>query len=252
MAVRLNGNAANYLTRSSSVINPNNNYSYCFWGYLISDQNNYSVFVSLGESGGNNHDGIATDADGTTLRMFVNTIGGNGVNGSALTVGVWYHIGVVRSSATSCVVYLNGVLDITHTNDVTSRSWTALVNRVGVQSNDTFPLNGRVAALKMWDTNLTEAEIQQEMRQFLPFRTNNLHTWTPFTDTSTGTDFLDYSGNARNWTEAGSVTSEDGPPIPWRQGRKKYFIPLDGAAVPSIDLVFTEDSNKRSVLTRGW
>jgi hypothetical protein len=114
-------------------------------------------------------------------------------------------------------------------------------------------LNGTVCTPRVWDAVLTEEELWQERMSILPVRTANLHLWAPTTDTVLANAQKDYSGNGRDLT-AGGTLAVDGfsPPIPWRQGRKKYFIPLDGAAVPSIDLVFTQDANKRSVLTRGW
>lgn len=94
--------------------------------------------------------------------------------------------------------------------------------------------NGRHSNFKAWSTNLSQAEVQQEMRSYTPVRTANLYSWTPFVDASTGSDFLDYSGNGRNWTETGTVTFEDNPPISWRQGKnKRIYIP--SVAGPAYD-----------------
>jgi hypothetical protein len=71
-------------------------------------------------------------------------------------------------------------------------------------------LNGRLAAVKIWDAVLTASEIEQERYSYIPKRTSNLNLFSPLID-----NVKDYSGNGRDWTETGTVLWEDGPPIPW-------------------------------------
>lgn len=233
MSVRFNATDSNWLSRTTDVLDCNSAYTVMGWVRLASDQNDYGNFFFLGanNTGAQDIDELlGIGSTGTTLIIWVGIGGGVGteVSGSTLTVGTWYHVALVRTSATNINAYLNGSSDITNTRDITGR---AAAGRMGIGANNysdsAFPneVDGNVAAVKMWSTNLSEAEIQKEMWQFMPNRTLNLYSWTPFVDASTGTDFLDYSGNARPWTEVGSVTFEDNPPIQWRRGRSRIFIP---------------------------
>ncbi len=78
-------------------------------------------------------------------------------------------------------------------------------------ANERF--GGRIAAVKVWDAVLTSAELQNERHTYTPKRHTNLHLWSPLIPKGGGTSFLDYSPNSRHWTQGGTVTDVDGPPI---------------------------------------
>lgn len=103
-------------------------------------------------------------------------------------------------------------------------SFTQNVIMLGCSYDATVYFNGFIAAVKIWNAALTQAEIEQERWQYLPNRLANLHLFSPLINTG-GTSFLDISGAGRNWTEAGTVTDGDGPPIPWKMGRHRILIP---------------------------
>lgn len=79
-------------------------------------------------------------------------------------------------------------------------------------SND--PFSGRIHAIKIWNTALTEAEIAQEVYTVAPRKLDSLWGWNP-TRPGSGERAKDYSGNGRNWTEGGTLTDDDPPPISW-------------------------------------
>ena len=89
--------------------------------------------------------------------------------------------------------------------------------------------NFRAAALKVWDVALTATELEQERWYYAPARLANLNLWTPLL---LHTDVNDRSGNARNWTTTGTLSTEDGPPIGWAPRSRRYFIP--GAAAATV------------------
>ena len=70
------------------------------------------------------------------------------------------------------------------------------------------------AYTKVWDANLSAAELAQEIWSAKPVRTADLHIWSPHFPGS-GERNLDYSGNGRDWTEAGSPADGDQPPVSW-------------------------------------
>lgn len=116
---------------------------------------------------------------------------------------------MVVSSGGQATIYLNGVLDITGNGTNTN----AITNiQLGDAGSELF--NGRLAAVKFWTVALTAAELLNEMRCIRPVKFASVDSWYPFFDSTTD-GIRDYSGNAKTWTVVGSLTSEDGPPIPW-------------------------------------
>ena len=80
--------------------------------------------------------------------------------------------------------------------------------------------NGLLAHIRIWTVALSQAELEFEMCRGRPTRTTNLHLWSPFFS-----DTKDYSGNGRNWTEGGTLTYEDGPPVGWGAAPYVYASP---------------------------
>lgn len=145
--------------------------------------------------------------DGTTLRIVTD----NGEStGSELTIGTYAHLGFVHDG-TTLTLYLNGNSDIVRSPDAI----TLTPGAIALASNTvTNYISGRLAYWKCWEAALTQSEIQQEMRTIRPHRTADLYSWTPmFPGAAERT--LDYSGNGRDWTEAGTVEDEDPPPVSW-------------------------------------
>jgi len=130
---------------------------------------------------------------------------------------------MVRESTTSLKLYVNGSLILTNTNNVGSRgSATRLELGNATTANDT-PLNGRVAYLKAWTAALSEAEILAEVNAIRPVRALNLYGFWPAFPGS-GERIADYSGNGRSWTEGGTLTDEDPPPVSWGAGPLIFLI----------------------------
>jgi hypothetical protein len=204
-----------------------NTYTVMGWFKISVDTNDYSCFLSVeADNGLDGHWYVGTNGTGTTLISY--NPSADGPNGSSLTVGTWYHVALVRqgTGASDLIVYLNGVQDTTHGGG--SNDATAGVG-IGCRVTDAFDsLNGCAAAVKEYNAVLTAAEIVQEMRQYLPKRLANLNAWYPLL--STADDEVDYSGQGRTLTVAGTWATEDGPPIPWSMGGRRIYIPAAGGA----------------------
>jgi hypothetical protein len=185
-------------------------WSATFWVQLVADTNTYTPFLYRTANPSAPYVFFGCGADGTTLFLEMNTNG----SGSALTVGTWYHVALTMSGSAGAAVpiaYLNGVSNIT----LGSQGWTVSNDEITIgltDSTDNLPSNTRIAHLKIWDgVTLTAAQIVQEMATTRPQTAlSSLHIWSPLTK-----DSKDYSGNARNWTEGGTLTWEDGPPRGW-------------------------------------
>lgn len=233
MATRFDA-ATDRLARTTGILNFNAAYTWMGWVYISTDQNAYTHIWSINTNNqfSQNADYIGMTSDGTTLISYVDN-GGAGTEqpGTNLTAATWYHIAVVRASTTSLLIYLNGVQDSNNTRSVATRGAASRMEIGALSTSNADPFNGRVQHVKIWDTNLSVAEIQQEMVTARPQRTANLWLWTPLHSSG---DILDYSGNARDWTAGGALTTEDGPPVGY--GAPILYAPYVAAAGGTIEL----------------
>jgi len=123
----------------------------------------------------------------------------------------------LRADGTDLAGYFAKVGDATLNKKTTAyRTFTPGLLRVG---NDILSdyANMTIGPVKIWDAALTDAEIAQERWGIRPRRTTNIHIWSPLQVNS-----IDYSGQGRNWTESGTPTYEDGPPVGW--GAPPQFV----------------------------
>lgn len=200
-------------------------FTVCFWIYFVADRAAASIFFLDSNIAGTDGVALSSPISGAALRLEITTFVG-GVptenTGSLLSTATWYHMALTRNG-NSFKAYLNGNLDVSVT---TSLSFTCEVIQWSTSTSG-FWYNGRIQAAKFWTAELSQSDIRQEMWSQTPQRTNNLWGWWPMLSV---TDLVDYSANGRDLTAGNSPTSESGPPVAWRQGRKKvarsvYFRP---------------------------
>ena len=233
MAVRFDA-ATDRLLRTTDLPNYNGLYTLMAWIRTpASVTSSWEVFAVLN----NNGSGLDWIGHGNNGRLDL-YVGGDGY-GSTLSVNTWYHVTMMRESTTSLRAYLNGVLDITDTTDVGARSANTRMELGAMGTGNGDPFTGRAYAVKVWTTNLTAAEILQEMRTITPQRLANLHLWTPLL-AGASERLIDYSGFGRNWTEGGTLTDEDPPPVEWGAPDPKWFegtvVAGGGPALPVSSL----------------
>lgn len=220
MGTRYDGNSANNLQKAITFGTDIG--AVCFWGKISTDRNTWSSFCQVGSGS----DGIILlGADGTTLGIWHT---GNGhITGTNLTVGTWYHLALV-TNGTSHILYLNGVQDVSVTFN--AGNWTQVW-----LGTDGFgePLNGVIAAVKAWNTNLTQAQVQTEMRQYAPM---NFASLVGFWPSLPGGRTVDYSTAGNTFTQNGTLADEEGPPIPWKIARTRYFLPTAAAAPGGLSI----------------
>jgi hypothetical protein len=210
VAVRINGNTSNYLSRALAT-DFNGVGSLSLWGKISVDRDDWSTFVGVASA-----KALETNSTGTTLTFY-----DGAQNGSyALTVGTWYHLAIVQVTATGFTWYVNGVSQ--GTNASGWNQWTTL--QLGRNENYGEPLNGCIAHVKIWNQALGAAEIAQEMYTARPQQITGLWAWWPL---FAHTDLVDYSGNGRALTGNGTLTTEDGPPVSW--GAPVWVVPFVAA-----------------------
>lgn len=230
MAVRFNASADN-LDRGT-VLNYNSAYTAMMWTYLVSGAGGtWCVPLFFSDGGWANNDGFGVDDNSpyefvpfVTVSDVFSADGSGAVSPSN---GTWYHTALVRESTTSLKMYVDGALQGTVTANVSGRASAANM-RLGNSALSDSPMDGRVCATKIWTRALTLAEVNAEMRTIRPLDTTSLWGWYPNFPGS-GERARDYSGNGRNWTEGGTLTDEDPPPVSY--GGQSIFFPLVTAAV---------------------
>lgn len=156
---------------------------------------------------------ILISREGTAIWMEI-----AGQAGSSLITGanngVWFFWAMTNASGTNNFKGYAALASADGLSTVSRNGATFTPQQMLLSINDAaYYFNGVHAALKVWDAVLTQAELEAERWSYAPVRRANLHLWTPLVDTDNST--RDYSGNGRNWTAGGTLTSEDGPPILW-------------------------------------
>lgn len=170
------------------------------WFYIAVDRNNYSAFIAI-----NDNNIVATASDGVTLLHWDGT---NEETGSTLSVGAWFHLAITMpntTNGTTTQIYLNGALDF---SPVLSSAASGSTLYIGNDANSEW-LNGRAAFIKIWNRQLSAAEVAAEMWSEEPQSLNSLWLYARLLD---ATDYNDLSGAGRNFTAGGALTREDGPP----------------------------------------
>ncbi len=143
---------------------------------------------------------------------------------ATLSTTTWYHVVMVRESATVIKLYVNGALD--HTGGTNSIAFSNGQLNVGCWDSTTDNADIRICGIKIWNSSLTLAQVQAEYNILRPAETANLAIWSPVFPGS-GERARDYSGNGRHFTENGTLTDEDPAPVSW--GALPWTIPSSGA-----------------------
>lgn len=219
------------------------------WGRLAVDLNVPTMLWSFDAIFSSGWHALETDSSGTSLRFYdtgvtIATIG-------SLTVGQWYFIVVRKSAAGSIKTYLGdeafGALS-TATGTVTNMTYAG-DGYVGGSAYGDY-LDGRLWGMRVWDAELSDAEIDAEFAASdgSAVRTSNLRAqWKLDSDTSPGTDS---SGNARHLTNAGgSWTLEAGPTFPAGGGTMSPAIFGALTGVSTVSLATTISIGTAGVLT---
>jgi hypothetical protein len=212
VAVRFSS-SSQQIDRGSNPLDEQN-FSVCFWYYCLGQGGSSSTFnpiFTLSNSVGSSYRMLHFSATGSDVHH------GWSYGSSEILVSTstnnWYFLGLTSSGTATGDqdAYGAGVSDSisTESNDGAADSFTEDTFAFS-GADSTYWANCRIAAFKAWDAVLTQAEIEKERWTYIPQRESNIHMWSPLID-----DLTDYGPNGRDWTETGTVTYEDGPPISW-------------------------------------
>lgn len=172
------------------------------WIRLISDDNYWNNFFGIGTGDPFQGGEIGTSNDGVTFQIFYT--GNASTNGSTLTVGTWYHVGITYDG-TNYRAYLNGVLDITTPSSTGTPGSSFFIGSDPTNS----ATNTDVAYVKLWGAVLTADEIKNE-RMARPNRFTNLLAWWPLWASD-----KEMLGNTISWTKDSTTWTAESPPAGW-------------------------------------
>lgn len=140
-------------------------------------------------------------------------------SGITITVGTWYFIALVAT----------GGSDTIYVRQCGTTAWSTQSNTGGGDASVTVSnvvvgdsvftgdwLAGSIGGVKMWFASLTQAELELESKQLLPYRRANLAAAYPLTSP---TDLADYSGNGRTLTGGAGTTYDGTVPVPMQADR---------------------------------
>jgi hypothetical protein len=219
VAVRFNGVTTSSYSATTGI--PAGDFTMMCWVQIVADRNNFSTICSIenAAASASSYLIIETGNDGTTANCYVT---GSTIIGSiAMTVGTWYKVAASASGATTAFYGAAAGSAMTSLGTGGSGTFTRAQLYMGRNSFGE-PLNGRIANYKLYQRALTLAEVENELAQYVPASVTNLQRWHPLLQAET----VDYSGNGNALTaDAGTITTEDGPPIPWSSTRPRLVVP---------------------------
>lgn len=179
------------------------------WVYISVDRASDSYIIQWPDSGGGGGSYCGINA---SRQLFVEEAA-NRTLGSTLATGTWYHI-ALATGPSNVTVYLNGVQD--------SQRASASFTPVAIMWGGNTPwLNGIVGALKCFAAELTAEQVALEMYTLRPSGRVACHSFYPARKVGGSTwgtlETRDYgpSGLAIVGHTSGTLSVEDGPPIPW-------------------------------------
>ncbi len=234
MAIRFD-NAADMLSRTASVPSGSTVTIRCF-AKLSVDSNNFSTIWSLDANATSSYWYLQTDSDGVTLKLWDDGGGApHTITGPTLVVGTWYYLAATLSGANAAIYWC--ALPGSTLSSATASNFETVVGTASFKIGDSpwtgEDWNGCVTALAIWSgVALTSAELQRDMMQLEPQIGSSLWAFYSMAEVASAT--TDETGNGRSLTSAGTLTTENGPPVRWSLGRQRPLVYSASAPPQSV------------------
>lgn len=260
MAVRADANSE-YLNRTTGGFYSTSPLSACFWANLITDRNVSGLgWMIVLTPGGDYLTWYNASGDGTTF-LWEHAVGAalDQLGSFNLSLNTWYFFAITRNGtgAGGTIHYRRAATETSFTTASGTFSGAAFT------PNDEYVLSnwydlvagwfaGRIAALKQWNAILTVDELMQESYYFSPIRWTNLQSWHPFVNDGITQAMLDFGPNGRNFSQTGTLTIEDGPPIIWMPSRRKFWSPAPAIGAPEQMVAIRQEVTSGGMIGRRW
>jgi hypothetical protein len=245
MSVRIDA-SGDCLTRSANV--PTRTaFTACCWAKMVVDRNAFSTIMYLRSSGGTTAvAGLNAAADGVTVAAEASG-SGRSTTVHTMVANQWF-FAALKTNGTTITGLARAANVATLTTGTVAHSGTTVTGQLNF--GDKSPaggefLNGSVAAIKVWDAVLTDAEILRESFTIRFQRKENLNFWAPCF-AGVGERTRDYSGNARDLTAGGTLTDEEAPPVSWG-GAPIIIWPTAAAPVTNTETLTLEAAAQKAI-----
>lgn len=196
--------AADQLTRTTNLP-PIATFTMMGWFLVKAAPAASGAFLSFGTAAGSIYYELLVSST-LVLGIWNGTANGTG---ATLVLNKWYHLAlaVAGTGASQCVGYLNGKANITLAGNAPN---TAGLISVGTSVDLVDDLNGRAAAVKIWDRALTAQQVLAEVWSAHPvnwYKLNSYHLMR-----TAPLSRVDDNGRGRHLTVGGTLTTEADPP----------------------------------------
>lgn len=192
------------------------------WQSLCGAQVNSNSYIGWGWS---SNDGTPSISE---LGSWNGSVWTSVIFGSRPAVGDWFHwylkcAGTGSNQLEAGWRRLQDSSYVTATTTLGSGITGAASALISNEPNFGFWGNMRHAGIKGFSTALSAADIERERLTYMPRSTTNLLFWVPAVHSTAADAVKDFSGLGANFTAGGTLTIEQGPPIPWRGGGLRRF-----------------------------
>jgi hypothetical protein len=213
MSVRFDATTDRITYAASNPPDPSSGFTITAWAMVrVDTNNNATLFRPHVVSGDSTSANCATSSDGTGGPNYF-TAGGTVTATTNFVVDSWRKIAVTCSSTTGHV-YVAAVGGATeHVSGTVGGAATptgiTLGGRSAADASEAF--DGRLAYVRVWSTQLSQAQVEAEWASTTPVVTSGLWADWPLT---VHTDLTDHSGNGRDLVAgATATTTEADPPV---------------------------------------
>lgn len=184
------------------------------WFYMVSGpgSGNTRSMVTLADTGNDDAWDLEMKANvGDTIDTFgsYSSGGGDQIGATTISKSAWHNLAITISAGNVLKTYVDGTIDVSAGTHSTSITPTSL--RLGASSAGDATWTGlRFYALKIWNAELSGAEITAEQASYSPVRATNLYDYweLPNVTTLTGVNGHNFTRNGTDFQNAA-----DPPPL---------------------------------------
>ena len=196
--------AADRALRTTDLPNYNAAYTWMAWFYPTAPSGTRTLF-SMNDNG-SNYDFIGLISGN---QLYVESNGATGASYGNVPLDAWSHICVRRDTAMQITLLVNGVAETPYGDNQVSRPAASRLEHGGFTGSNANPFQGRIAYSRLWSAALNNTEINTEKDSAVAVRITDLYAdWrTPLTVERLN----DFSGNARHFSEVGSLGDAANP-----------------------------------------
>lgn len=236
----------------STGIPSSSSFTACFWFRWTSASlsgNFFQSAFSIDNSAGSSYMQLGSNGGTSTA---LNLYCGAGAGSTAIVDPgtAWYFYCIKGTSSVASTVYHRSATASALTS--VGAGGAATPNRVYILTDSNTPNQradlGEIFAVKLWDAQLTDAEILAESYFVAPQRKANLNSFYPFYKAGT----VDEGGNAYTLSALGTpIDSANAPPVRSRNARGMAFVPAGPGGVVGVASITLGDVSVSAAGTSG-